>query len=221
MTEITTTFEPAPIPNGIVTVGGKDYMPDAKGALVPVELIKPTHKLQDETVRKVMGFALALSEQVARFKAHTMFDLLSLDALLEQEYGYVKRGNRGKGNRTYMSHDGLMRVIIQVADYIDFGPELQIAKGLTDECLNEWAADSRPEIRAIITRAFNTDSQGKVNRSEIFQLLRHSIDDPRWQKAMEDRLSLHQYRSPGGKGRRPGRQGRHRPRAGDKEVRGL
>ena len=30
-----------------------------------------------------------------------------------------------------------------------FGPELQIAKGLVDECLNEWAEGARDEIRAI------------------------------------------------------------------------
>ncbi|WP_375673355.1 DUF3164 family protein, partial [Bartonella sp. CL25QHWL] len=63
-------------------------------------------------------------------------------------------------------------------------PQLQIAKSLLDECLNEWSADARPEIRAIITRAFNTDKEGKVNRGEIFMLLRLDIDDPRWKEAM-------------------------------------
>jgi hypothetical protein len=73
---------------------------------------------------------------------------------------------------------------VQVADFIDFGPQLQIAKKLLDDCLNEWSADSRPEIRAIITRAFNTDKEGKVNRSEIFMLLRMDIADERWANAM-------------------------------------
>ena len=179
------TFMPAPIPSGIVEMNGKEYMPDARGALVPVSLVKPADKLQDDQVRKIMGWAIGLSEQLARFKAHTMADLASLDALLEQEHGLVKRGNKGKGNRTYMTVDGLFKVTVQVADYIDFGPQLQIAKGLLDECLTEWAADSRPEIQAIIARAFNTDKEGQVNRTEIFMLLRLDIEDERWKRAMK------------------------------------
>ena len=169
---------------GITNVNGKPYMADAKGALVPLEMVKPADKLSDETVRKVMGFALDLSAQIERFKAHTMDDLAGLDGLLEQQYGVVKAGNRGKGNRTYLSYDGCLKVTVQVADFVDFGPELQIAKQLIDECLNEWAADSRPEIRAIVTRAFNTDREGQINRAEIFMLLRLDIEDERWQRAM-------------------------------------
>ncbi|MBA5777447.1 DUF3164 family protein [Stappia sp. F7233] len=167
----------------IVEVGGKSYLRDAKGNLVPVEAIKPEHKLEDETVRKIMAYARDLSAQISRFKQHTFDDLSAFEALLAQEYGAAKGG--AKGNKTFMSFDGLMKVQVQVADYIDFGPQLQVAKGLIDECLNEWAADSRPEIRAIVTRAFNTDKAGQINRSEIFMLLRLDIADERWLKAME------------------------------------
>ncbi|MFN4058197.1 MAG: DUF3164 family protein [Roseinatronobacter sp.] len=170
------------IPDGRVDVNGKTYMPDAKGNLVPVEMIAPAAQLEDETVRKIMGFAMALSDQVARFKGHTFEDLGALEALRAQEYGLTKGG--AKGNKTFMSHDGLFKVQVQVADHIDFGPSLQVAKELVDECLNEWAADARAEIRAIVTRAFNTDKAGQINRSEIFMLLRLEIEDPRWQQAM-------------------------------------
>lgn len=180
-----TSIDPIAVPSGIVTLDGRDFMTDAKAALVPAELVKPADKLQDETVRKIMGFALALSAQLERFKAHTMADLTALDALLEQDYGVTKRGNKGKGNRTYMSFDGLFRVQVAMAETLDFGPQLQIAKTLMDECLNEWSADSRPEIRAIVTRAFNTDKEGKINRGEVFMLLRLDIVDPRWLRAMD------------------------------------
>lgn len=168
---------------GIVVANGKKYMPDAKGNLVPEEMISAADKLQDEVVRKIIGFADGLSAQIARFRGHTMTDLGDFDALLAQEYN-TKIGG-AKGNRTYQTFDGLMKVSVQVSDFIDFGPQLQIAKKLLDECLNEWSADSRPEIRAIITRAFNTDKEGKVNRSEIFMLLRMDIQDQRWTNAMQ------------------------------------
>jgi hypothetical protein len=171
------------VTNGVMDIGGKPYMADAKGALLPLELVKPADKLEDETVRKIMGFARDLSAQIARFRGHTMTDLGEFDALLDQEYGARKGGK--KGNRTYQTFDGLMKVSVAVADFIDFGPQLQVAKTLIDECLNEWSADSRPEIRAIVTRAFNTDKEGQINRSEIFMLLRMEIEDERWLKAME------------------------------------
>lgn len=169
--------------DGVLTVGGKPYMHDAKGNLVPLENIKPKHKLEDETVRKILGFAQDLSAQIARFKGHTFTDLGEFDALLQQDYG-VTRGGK-KGNRTYQTIDACQKVQVQVSEFIDFGPELQIAKSLIDECLTEWAADSRPEIRAIVTRAFNTDKEGQINRSEIFMLMRLEIGDARWIKAMD------------------------------------
>lgn len=170
------------VPDGIDVINGKPYMADAKGSLVPVEMIKAEAKLEDQTVRKIIGYASDLSDQVARFKGHTFEDLSTLEGLLAEKYGRTKGGS--KGNKTFMSHDGLFKVLIQVADHIDFGPQLQIAKELVDECLNEWSAESRPEIRAIVTRAFNTDKAGQINRSEVFMLLRLEIEDARWKQAM-------------------------------------
>lgn len=180
-----TKFIPPAIASGVITLENGQYMTDTRGNLVPLALVKPQDKLQDEAVRKIMGHALALSAQLTRFKEHSLADLADLDALLDQEYGVTKRGNSGRGNRSYISHDGLLRIQIAMADSIDFGPELQVAKTLVDECLNEWAAGARPEIRAIVTRAFNTDKTGQINRSEIFMLLRLDISDERWKRAMD------------------------------------
>ena len=86
------------------------------------------------------GYALELSDQIARFKEHTFDDVGGFDAILEQKYGATIGG--AKGNKTLRGVDGLYKVQVQVADHIDFGPELQIAKGLVDECLNEWSASA-------------------------------------------------------------------------------
>jgi len=171
------------VDDGVITIDGVAHMRDGRGALIPVSLIKPTDKLIDQTVRTIMGYAIPLSDQVSRFKEHTFDDLGALEALLDEKYGARLGG--AKGNKTLMSHDTLFKVTVQVADNITFGPELQVAKGLIDECLNEWAEGARDEIRTIVTRAFNTDKEGQINRTEIFMLLRLEIRDPRWVKAME------------------------------------
>lgn len=72
--------------DGIVEIHGKQFMPDAKGGYVPVEMIKPADKLEDEVVRKVIDYAKGLSAQIGRFRGHTMTDLGEFDALLAQEY---------------------------------------------------------------------------------------------------------------------------------------
>jgi hypothetical protein len=172
-----------PITNGRRMVNGAEEIGDGKGGWRPVELVKAQHLLEDETVRKIVGHAVELSAQVARFKQHTFDDIGAFEALLEQEYDAKKGG--AKGNMTLMTVDTLLKVTVQIADHIDFGPELQVAKELVDECLNEWASEARAEIRTIVTRAFNTDKAGQINRSEIFMLLRLEITDPRWLKAMQ------------------------------------
>jgi len=176
-------FKPVEIPDGIFTINGKPYMRTPKWGYEPLEGIPPQQKLEDETVRKIMGFAVALSEQLARFKEHLFDDIGALEALLAQEYD-AKLGGK-KGNMTLMSFDGLYKVQVQVADRIAFGPELQAAKALFDECLMEWSADARAEIRALVTDAFNTDKEGTINRSLIFMLLRRQSDDPRWQRGQD------------------------------------
>lgn len=168
---------------GAVEHAGKVMWPDSRGGLMPEELIKAEDRIEDEMVLKIIAFAKDLSAQVARFKAHTFADIGDFHALLAQEYGAKKGGK--KGNVTFFSFDGLMRVQVQVADLIEFGPQLQIAKALIDECLTEWSLDSRPEIRTVVTRAFNTDKEGQVNRAELYRLRKWDIDDPRWQRAMD------------------------------------
>lgn len=168
---------------GVIEVAGRPYMTDARGALVPLAAVKPVDKLMDEVVRKVVAFATELSAQIARFRGHTFEDVASFQALIAQEYGTSVGG--AKGNVTLTSFDGTMKVQIQVADLIVFGPELQAAKRLVDECLAEWSAEAGDELRAIVSRAFQVDKEGRVNRAEIFMLLRVSIEDPRWVRAMD------------------------------------
>lgn len=167
----------------VIEVGGKPYMKDPRGSLVPLEAVKPQHRLEDETVRKVMGFARDLSAQIARFKGHTFADLNAFQSLLEQEYG--ARAGGAKGNVTFQSFDGTQKVQVQIADQISFGAELQAAKKLIDECLTEWGAESRPEIRALVDRVFSVGKEGQINRAELFGLLRLDIADERWLRAMD------------------------------------
>lgn len=154
---------------------------NGKGHLVPLGQVKAEHLLEDQVVRRAFHFASELSAQISRFKAYTLEEIAGFQAVVAQEYG-VKLA--AKGNVSLMSYDQLLKVQLKIAQLFDFGPELQAAKALFDECLTEWGAESRPELFAVVQDAFNVDSAGKINRSSLFALMRLQIEDERWQRAM-------------------------------------
>lgn len=166
-----------------IDVAGTPYLRDAKGSLVPIASIKAADLLMDETVRKILKEAQDLSATIADFKGDVFGGVGALQALLAQNYGASVGGK--KGNITLTSFDGCQKVQVQVADLLEFGPELQAAKALIDECLTEWAVGSAVELRALVNRVFQVDKEGQINRAELFMLLRVEIADPRWKSAME------------------------------------
>ncbi|KKI17488.1 DUF3164 family protein [Sphingomonas sp. Ag1] len=165
-----------------VHVGDALYLRDAKGSLVPIEAVKPVDLLMDESVRGIIGRATAASDTVRMFKRETFSTITALQELIAQQYGTTLGGK--KGNITLTSFDGCMKVQLQVADLIEFGPELQAAKLLIDECLAEWSADSGAEMRALVNRVFQVDKQGQINRAELFMLMRVESADERWNRAI-------------------------------------
>lgn len=169
--------------DAVTELNGRRYMTDAAGRLVPEELVKPVDKLIDQSVRKMMAFAEDLSLQIARFKGHSFDDVATLQDLLAADYGTSVGGR--KGNITLTSYDGTLKVTVQVQDQLAFGPELQAAKALVDECIAEWAEGANDELRVLVEHAFQVDKEGRINRGALFQLRRVAIADERWRRAME------------------------------------
>jgi hypothetical protein len=171
------------LPAGVEQANGQLYMTDAKGSLVPISLVKAADKLEDGLVRQLHARAAELAAAIAAFKAWAFSEVDVFSAILAAEHKAKVGG--AKGNITLSSFDGLLKVTVQVADLIAFGAQLQTAKALVDECLGEWAADSRPELQAIVANAFRVDKAGQFNRGALFALQRLDIDDPRWKRAMQ------------------------------------
>lgn len=178
-----TTYPPAQVPSGRVLVEGAEHILGPDGAKLPIGTVKPQNVLEDDLVRSEMSHAIALSEQMTRFLAHFWANLGAFESVLAEQYDTTVGGK--KGNKTLMTYDGLFKITVQVADNIVFGPELQVAKTLVDECLNDWTAGSGDELKAVIQKAFNTDKEGQINRAALYSLLRLEIQDPRWKKAMQ------------------------------------
>jgi len=164
-----------PIPEG--------YWKDARGSLVPVDLIKPIDKQRDQLVREIVENAKQLNELMTKFKANTFGDIEAFVDLSLQEYN-TKLGGK-KGNVSLATFDGQFKVVRVNADNINFDERIQAAKELIDECVAEWSVGARPEIKAIIDNAFAVDKQGKISIGRVLNLRRLDIKDPRWIKAMD------------------------------------
>jgi len=154
-----------------------------KGELVPLEVVKPQHRLQDEAVRALFVKARAAAEQLAAFKAGAFEDIDALLRLLDEQYKAKVGGE--KGNISLFSYDALQRIQVQVSDIIKFGPELQTAKALLEECTADWLEGSRAELRVLVMGAFKTDKEGEVSPGALLGLRRYEISDERWKRAME------------------------------------
>jgi hypothetical protein len=163
-------------------VDGVAFIKDAKGHMVPKSTVKQHELLEDEMVRDIVARARAKADEIRAFKEALLGELDAFNEILDEKFKVTRRGE--KGNQTFTSYDGLMRVQLATSDTITFGAGLQQAKALIDECLIEWSAKAPPQLIAIVTRAFDVGVEGKVNAKELFALKRYNFDDPRWLNAM-------------------------------------
>jgi len=159
------------------------YWKNAQGNLVPEEAIKPIDKERDKLVKKLVASARALQATMAAFKSGAMGDVETFVERSAERYD-VKLGGK-KGNITLPSFDGQYKIQLAVADRLVFDERIQAAKALVDECIHEWTTDSSAEIKALIEHAFQADKEGQLNTGRILGLMRLSIEDKKWQRAMD------------------------------------
>jgi len=159
-----------------------DYMTNAQGHLVPKSLVKPIDMARDQLVAELFQLARDQQEVLRKLKQRAFQDIEAFVEMSAEQY-QVKLGGV-KGNVTLPSFDGKYKVTLSRAANLKFDERLQAAKAIIDELLTEWAEGSRPEIQAIIQRAFDTDKEGNLNTGRVLSLRSLDIKDARWQQAM-------------------------------------
>lgn len=158
------------------------FRKDAKGRLIPENQIKPIDLERDKLVLDLVERAKGVSKNIADFKAGAFGDIAAFVQLSAEEYGARIGGD--KGNVQLMSFDGRYKVLRAIQERLVFDERLQAAKALVDECIHAWSEGARPEIRALVTDAFQTDKAGAINTGRVLGLRRLNIVDEKWQQAM-------------------------------------
>lgn len=167
--------QPNQIPEG--------YMQNASGHLVPVAQVREHDKLRDEVATRLVARARQLNDMLAAYKKQALEEISDLIQISADKYD-VTIGGR-KGNVTVMSYDGRYKIQRHIADRIRFSEELEAAKVLINNCIDRWSQGANDNIRALVDRAFRTDTNGEIKTASVLELLRLEIDDAEWKKAME------------------------------------
>lgn len=160
----------------------EEMMTNSFGRRVPARFVQGRVKLEDQTVRLLIASADVIQTQMKAFKIAAFDDVQTFQAELAASYGASRSGRRGGVALT--SFDGLMKVEVSVADTMRFGPELDVAKGLIDQCIEDWAKGANENLRVLINDAFRVGSNGSIQVDRVIGLRRLEINDPRWQQAM-------------------------------------
>jgi hypothetical protein len=164
-------------------MGEQNYMEDAQGRQVPVELVKEIDKLRDQTVKEVMKKTLAMRDTLSEFKKSVWNDIQTFLDISASQHNITLGGK--KGNITITSYDGRFKLMVAVNDTLQFNEKLQVAKALIDNCIKRWSDGSRPEIKTLVDDAFYVDKTGKINKDRVLGLRRLKIEDTEWQEAMQ------------------------------------
>ena len=158
------------------------FMLNARGGLDPVALVKDVDKLRDDMVHEIVNESIQKHKELQEMKKRFFSTIDAFVRLSAEKYNLNYGGK--KGNMTFLSYDGMYKVVVSVNENIFFDERLQIAKELIDQCIQDWETDSPNEIKALIQDAFYVGKSGKLDKNRILGLRRLDIQDERWQKAM-------------------------------------
>ena len=150
---------------------------------MPEGQIKEIDKARDQLVTEILAQALPMRDMLAQFKNKTIGDLQAFMDLSLEQYGVAMGGQ--KGNVQLKSFDGRYKVQLKNQEHITFTEQIEAARILIDKCLDRWTENSSTEIKAVVQRAFRTNSQGKLRTAEVLGLRNLEIEDTEWQTAMQ------------------------------------
>lgn len=158
------------------------YWMDAKGALIPESMIKPLDKERETLIGEIVLKTKYLNQQLKAFKDQTFGDIAAFVELSAEQYKANVGGK--KGNITLFSFDGKYKVQRSMQDRIAPDERILAVRQLMLDCVHEWTNGARPELIAIVNRAFVTDKDGNLKLSRLLELRRLEIKDERWLNAM-------------------------------------
>lgn len=162
----------------------KGYLMDAKGRLVPEASVSDLDKLRTDVVMRIVEATKRVREHVAEYRVTSLEDLAAFEALSLEKYGVKPRRGKG-GSLTLNTFDGRYRIVVERDEKVTFNEQVEAARALIRECIDEWTQQSGQHLRALVDAAFEVGKSGQLSVTKVLGLRKAPIDDPRWLRAMD------------------------------------
>ncbi|WP_151720195.1 DUF3164 family protein [Gemmobacter serpentinus] len=162
---------------------------NGQGHHVPASMVSDADKMKEELVNRLHAGADATQAVLAAFKKAAFDEVYAARELLFEKYGAKVGG--AKGNFTITNFAGTKSVEVKVSDRISFGPELQAAKALIDEFVEENAEGVNDNARVLLEHAFQVNKAGRIDTNRVLGLRKLQIKGPdggahpKWEAAMQ------------------------------------
>lgn len=161
-----------------------DFWIDKKGELVHNEIVPTVDIMKDKLVEDLITVAKDASQILHSFKVEAFSEVEKYYELLMRKYHIDGKKSSKKGNLTLENYSATAKVMISVSDRIAFDEKLGIAKAKIDEYLHEVTKNASPDVKTLITKAFEVDKKGDINAKKILALKAYDIGHPKWVEAM-------------------------------------
>lgn len=168
-----------------MTTQERKFLVNSRGFQTPIDQIKPQDLIKHDLVIALTQQAKEQSKAHDDFKRRVFSEVNDLIALVADEYKATFGG--AKGNVSLTSFDQKLRIQIGIADQISFGAEIDIAKQLITEVIEDELAETSSFISQLMRDAFEADKQGHYNKNRILALrkYRDANKSEKWENAMK------------------------------------
>jgi hypothetical protein len=157
------------------------------GSTIAYGKLETVKQLEHDLVLQLCEMAQAESADLLSLKRHALSQMVATRTMMLDDHG-VKKGGKD-GNMTLRSVCGRFMVKMTVSKHISFGPELEAAKALIFEVIEDELNEGGSSlIRSIVEDVFSLNGKGRIDTQGIMNLrtdkYAKEVDDARWDSAM-------------------------------------
>lgn len=154
------------------------------GSTIPYDKLEPAKQIEHDLVETLCKEAEFHSAILTKFKTQAISEMIAKRVMMLDDYG-VKKGGKD-GNLTLRTACGRYMAKMTVSKHVTFGSELEAAKALIFEFMEDELAKGGSEaIHEIVTKVFKLNGKGRIDTGGILGLREHRFEDERWQSAMQ------------------------------------
>lgn len=162
----------------------EDLIRRPDGSYIDIREVEPRQALAHELVTSLFPQAESVHDRLVELKKLALDEMYGYREMMLDDYGVSVGGK--EGNLTLRSLCGRQMVRLSVCKQVNFGPELEAAKALIDEFMEQEMAKGGSEaLHDIVRKVFKVNKEKRVDSSGILGLREHPIKDPIWLRAMD------------------------------------